>query len=356
MAAEQGSVPQAGLGQRDDETEEAPPGITEETEPVASKHGQSDGSHGGGDDLPSVPASPSDDADLFGTADRASPTRTPPRGNQPMTTGARLNAIDDILDQLRQSVDSANAFASNAMKQAGQAGTRVEGLWQVVQEAEKERRAIGNHIDMRLVNLERLGAELRQKMQEHEDKMAAQADQGGRDRREKQAMTDRRGIGDRPTLSEEAAGYSDWVFKVKAFVRPEEGFEKYLEFLDNFGRQPTVADIDEYGRHNSCDARWFDEQLYGILVHRAQTDSKAISVTKNCLDFVGCRGARSWFDIALECKGGKGQLRQDTLRDAAPDWLQRRPHTDPRLGGGGTTVREGVPGRENHELREGEHP
>ena len=61
---------------------------------------------------------------------------------------------------------------------------------------------------------------------------------------------------------------------------------------------------------------WYDEQLYMILIHRALPDSKAMKTIKNIEDLVGRRGAVALFRIAHECKGHRGELRMDALRDA----------------------------------------
>ena len=135
--------------------------------------------------------------------------------------------------------------------------------------------------------------------------------------KEKQAMVTRRGLSDVPKLTGESASYHDWVFQFRAFARTEVGFEDYVEYVTSVGHDPTVSDVQAYAQQHGVDASWFDEQLFMVLVNRAETGSKALSVTKNNQDRLGCRGAKSWFDIAVECKGGKGQLRQDSLREAA---------------------------------------
>ena len=39
-------------------------------------------------------------------------------------------------------------------------------------------------------------------------------------------------------------------------------------------------------------------------------------------------GAMAWYRVALECKGGKGELRMDTMRDAVRDPPQLTSYSD----------------------------
>ena len=174
----------------------------------------------------------------------------------------------------------------------------------------------GDH-ERHLTSLESLERTVRDEVIRLEKLIDLKAKSGNGGEREKLAMVHRRGLSDVPKLSGEVAGYVDWCFKMKGFVRAEPGFEQFLENLDTIGSEPDVRAITAYGVRFTCDSAWFDEQLYGLLVNWAEEHSKALSVTKNCLDLHGCRGALSWYRVALGCKGGKGQMRMDTLREAA---------------------------------------
>ena len=113
------------------------------------------------------------------------------------------------------------------------------------------------------------------------------------------------------------AGYNDWVFKFLAFVRVEPGFEEFIVAMEDLTETPTVEDVRRHNAGTGKDASWFDEQLYMMLVNRAIPNSKALSVTRNAKSFLGFRGAYSWHRISRECKGNKGDLRREALRDKA---------------------------------------
>ena len=75
--------------------------------------------------------------------------------------------------------------------------------------------------------------------------------------------------------------------------------------------------VQQYAATTHMPADRFDEQPYTMLTNRAEVDSKALSVVRNCERYGGYRGALTWHRIAAECKGNKGELRMEAMRDAA---------------------------------------
>ena len=126
--------------------------------------------------------------------------------------------------------------------------------------------------------------------------------------REKQPMVSRRGFDTLERLDGEVAGYSDWVFKLKAFVRMETGFEDYVVHIEDQRDPPDLKLLQAFQARTGHPVEWFDEQLYMILVNRSVPESKALSVTRNSIDHAGFCGAISWHRIAQECKGSKGNF------------------------------------------------
>ena len=331
MAAEQETIPAASGAQCPAETPAAPEGVQHIPMSPPGVGTTDDGDS----EQASIPGSPSAVADLFGTGARTQPTAKAEQPASPNPEPRTRTEFVARLTQVEAALEQVQLYAAGAAQQTAATAVRVEAIAQKATVETRERRAIANHIDRRLVDLERASEWVREQVERIE--RAAEVRTNERQPREKQAMVHRRGISDIPLITGEAPGYSDWVFKVKAFVRPEEGFERYVEILENFANSPSAGNIRAYGREHDVDSNWFDEQIFGILIHRAAADSKAISLTKNCLDFLECRGARAWYEIALECKVGKGQLRQDTLRDGARSPPRnhepgRRARQDPRLG------------------------
>ena len=135
--------------------------------------------------------------------------------------------------------------------------------------------------------------------------------------KEKFPMVSRRGFETVDKLDGEIAGFKDWTFKLKAFVRIEPGFEEFLIAIEDLVKPPEKSDVDAHTRTTGKPADWFDEQLYIILVNKSVASSKALSVVRSCETHLGYRGSLAWHRIAQEGKGGRGELRQEALRDAA---------------------------------------
>ena len=137
-------------------------------------------------------------------------------------------------------------------------------------------------------------------------------------KREKVPMITRRGFEAVEKFAGEMEGYQDWVFKLKAFLRLEDGFEEFVLMIEGLTKEPGQAEIESHGEDKER-AAWFDEQLFTILVSRALPNSKALSIVKNCQTKIGYRGALAYHRISSECKGHRGHLRMEALRDAARD-------------------------------------
>ena len=119
-----------------------------------------------------------------------------------------------------------------------------------------------------------------------------------------------------PKLSGEAEEFHDCLFQFKAFLRLEHGFEEFVVMIEDLKDEPEVRDPENYRETKLVDVRWLDEQLYALLVNRALPASKAMTTVKHCEDLIGIRGAKALFRIAHECRGHRGELRMDALRDA----------------------------------------
>ena len=153
------------------------------------------------------------------------------------------------MNELDQKIEQSGALAMNAIQQTATSAARVDSIATEFQRvvnlelAAEEQRVIAMDIDRRLATLERFEEFVRGEVQRIDGEIASTNRNSERQPKEKLAMVNRRGISVVPMLTGEAAGYNDWVFKVKAFVRHEEGFVEYVEFLENIGRAPTAHDI-----------------------------------------------------------------------------------------------------------------
>ena len=146
---------------------------------------------------------------------------------------------------------------------------------------------------------------------------ASGTSRGGSRERDRQPMVSRRGFDTVPMLSGEIQGFNDWSFNFKGFIRLEPKFEDYVVGIEELNSAPTLVKMRQLSADIGPQAEWFDEQLFMMLVNRSLEGSKAMSVVRNCESCAGCKGALSWHRIASECKGNKGEMRMDALRDAA---------------------------------------
>ena len=205
-------------------------------------------------DLPTLPTSPGGVANLFGT-DAASSgdagtqpvLRSPIR--QPRTPQFQENSRR--LTEAEQKTEEVNGRVTAIVRQMTNAQDRVISF---------ERDVYENH-HRRLLNLEGLEEHVREEVARLKRMLDTTTQRGDHAPREKLPMVHRRGLSDVPMLTGESVGYHDWVFKFKAFVRPEPGFETYIEFVETVGKAPSEVEIREYGERARCDAAWFDEQL-----------------------------------------------------------------------------------------------
>ena len=100
-------------------------------------------------------------------------------------------------------------------------------------------------------------------------------------------------------------------------MRIEALFEDYVDYVEALPAAPELRELMAFGRCSADRVHWLDEQLYMILCSRAVQDSKAMSVVRNCQFSSGIRGALALYQIATSCKGNRGDLRREALRDAA---------------------------------------
>ena len=127
---------------------------------------------------------------------------------------------------------------------------------------------------------------------------------------EKKTLTEKKGFERLVSFTGEEKMFGDWEFKLHQFVRPEIGFEAFLDEVKDLDKEPDdvavqdLLDNIQIDFMSTAEASLFDEQLYNLL--SMLTDGAALTTVRNARELRGIRGAVSWHRITRDVAGKTG--------------------------------------------------
>ena len=127
---------------------------------------------------------------------------------------------------------------------------------------------------------------------------------------EKRQLTEKKGFDRLVAFTGEEKVFGDWEFKLHQFIRPEIGFEAFLDEVKDMDKEPDdkavqdLVDKIQIDYMNAADALLFDEQLYNVL--SMLTEGPALTTVRNARELRGIRGCVSWHRITRDVAGKTG--------------------------------------------------
>ena len=145
-------------------------------------------------------------------------------------------------------------------------------------------------------------------MREHMDGMmtamtqqSANREQGNREAKE---LTRWRSIQSVPKFSGEERQFNDFELKLQQFVRPVNGFEKFLNWVKDSDQEPHNQMMAMFKQQSGLELEYFNDQLYGIL--SVINEGTALQTIMNVADNHDLRGAQFWHRMTRDATGKTG--------------------------------------------------
>ena len=83
-----------------------------------------------------------------------------------------------------------------------------------------------------------------------------------------------------------------------------EGFEKFLDWLQDQDKEPDAEALSEYGVDTRYPIEYLNAQLYSVLAN--VTEGNACQVVMNLQNAHDTRGARAWFRLTRDVEEKPG--------------------------------------------------
>ena len=134
--------------------------------------------------------------------------------------------------------------------------------------------------------------------------MAQQAAGQNQGNREPKELTRWRNIQSVPKFSGEERQFRDFEFKLQQFVRPVNGFQKFLNWVKDSDQEPNNNLMTAYKQETGVELEYLNDQLFGIL--SVVTEGTALQTIMNVADNHDLRGAQSWHRMTRDATGKTG--------------------------------------------------
>ena len=146
--------------------------------------------------------------------------------------------------------------------------------------------------------------QLRETMNNFCSAMAQQSATQSQGNRESRELTRWRSIQSVPKFSGEERHFRDFEFKLQQFIRPVNGFEKFISWVKDSDHEPNNQLMTAYKQHTGFELEYLNEQLFGIL--SVVTEGTALQTVMNVVDNHDLRGAQAWHRLTRDATGKTG--------------------------------------------------
>ena len=122
--------------------------------------------------------------------------------------------------------------------------------------------------------------------------------------REAKELTRWRSIQSVPKFSGEEKHFRDFEFKLQQFIRPVNGFEKFLNWVKDSDLEPNNNMMTIYKQQTGVELEYLNDQLFGVL--SVVTEGTALQTIMNVVDNHDLRGAQAWHRMTRDATGKTG--------------------------------------------------